>query len=309
MTEHIPVLLAEVLEGLAVRPDGRYIDATFGRGGHSAAILERLGPAGSLLAMDRDEEAVAAGRERFSEDGRFRIERGNFSGLRAIAVRHGFGGRTDGILFDLGVSSPQLDDAERGFSFRQDGPLDMRMDRQEGPSAGDWLNRVSERELREVLKTYGEERQAARIARALVRARETAPLVSTGQLAGIVESVLGSRRPGERHPATKTFQAVRIHLNRELESVTEALAQVREVLAPGGRLAVISFHSLEDRIVKRFMREASLDDPRYRGLPEVPVTARAWLRLVGKPVTPSAAEAQANPRARSARLRVAEKVA
>jgi 16S rRNA (cytosine1402-N4)-methyltransferase len=185
----------------------------------------------------------------------------------------------------------------------------MRMDRQEGPSAGDWLNRVSERELREVLKTYGEERQAARIARALVRARETAPLVSTGQLAGIVESVLGSRRPGERHPATKTFQAVRIHLNRELESVTEALAQVREVLAPGGRLAVISFHSLEDRIVKRFMREASLDDPRYRGLPEVPVTARAWLRLVGKPVTPSAAEAQANPRARSARLRVAEKVA
>ena len=309
MTEHIPVLLAEVLEGLAVRPDGRYIDATFGRGGHSAAILERLGPAGSLLAMDRDEEAVAAGRERFSEDGRFRIERGNFSDLGTIAVRHGFGGTTDGILFDLGVSSPQLDDAERGFSFRQDGPLDMRMDRQEGPSAGDWLNRVSERELREVLKTYGEERQAARIARALVRARETAPLVSTGQLAGIVESVLGSRRPGERHPATKTFQAVRIHLNRELESVTEALAQVREVLAPGGRLAVISFHSLEDRIVKRFMREASLDDPRYRGLPEVPVTARAWLRLVGKPVTPSAAEAQANPRARSARLRVAEKVA
>jgi 16S rRNA (cytosine1402-N4)-methyltransferase len=309
VTEHIPVLLAEVLEGLAIRPDGRYIDATFGRGGHSAAILERLGPAGSLLAIDRDEEAVAAGRERFSEDRRFRIERGNFSDLGTIAVRHGFGGTTDGILFDLGVSSPQLDDAERGFSFRQDGPLDMRMDRQEGPSAGDWLNRVSERELREVLKTYGEERQAARIARAVVRVREEAPLATTGQLAGIVESVLGRRKPGERHPATKTFQAIRIHLNRELESVTEALARVREVLAPGGRLAVISFHSLEDRIVKRFMREASLDDPRYRGLPEVPAAARAWLRLVGKPVTPSAAEAGANPRARSARLRVAEKVA
>ena len=309
MTEHIPVLLAEVLEGLAIRPDGLYIDATYGRGGHSAAILERLGPAGRLLAIDRDDEAVAAGRERFSEDGRFRIERGNFSDLGAIAVRHGFGGTTDGILFDLGVSSPQLDDAERGFSFRQDGPLDMRMDRQEGPSAGDWLNQVSERELREVLKTYGEERQATRIARAVLRAREEAPLATTGQLAGIVESVLGRRKPGERHPATKTFQAIRIYLNRELESITEALSQVRKVLAPGGRLTVISFHSLEDRIVKRFMREASLDDARYRGLPEVPPAARAWLRLVGKPLTPAAKEADANPRARSARLRVAEKVA
>lgn len=309
MTEHIPVLLAEVLEGLAIRPDGLYIDATFGRGGHSAAILERLGPAGRLLAIDRDEEAVAAGRERFSADRRFLIERGNFSGLGAIAVRHGFGGTTDGILFDLGVSSPQLDDAERGFSFRQDGPLDMRMDRQEGPSAGDWLNQVSERELRQVLKTYGEERQAARIARAVVRTREETPLATTAQLAGIVESVLGRRRPGERHPATKTFQAIRIHLNRELESITGALSQVREVLAVGGRLAVISFHSLEDRIVKRFMREASLEDPRYRGLPEMPSEARAWLRLVGKPVAPSASEAEANPRARSARLRIAEKVA
>lgn len=309
MTEHVPVLLAEVLEGLAIRPDGLYVDATFGRGGHSAAILGQLGPAGRLLAIDRDAEAVAYGRERFADDERFLIERGNFSGLGDIAVRHGFGGATDGILFDLGVSSPQLDDAERGFSFMQDGPLDMRMDRDEGRSAGDWLNQVSERELREVLKIYGEERQAARVARAVIRAREEAPLVRTSQLAGIVESVLGRRRPGERHPATKTFQAVRIRVNRELDAIAEALSQVRELLAPGGRLVVISFHSLEDRIVKRYMRDASLDDSRYRGLPEVPAGARAWLRLVGKPRTAGRDEAAGNPRARSARLRVAEKLA
>ncbi|MEJ2602368.1 MAG: 16S rRNA (cytosine(1402)-N(4))-methyltransferase RsmH [Gammaproteobacteria bacterium] len=308
MAEHIPVLLAEVLEGLAIRTDGLYIDATFGRGGHSAAILERLGPAGRLLAVDRDADAVAYGRERFSGDRRFRIERGNFSGLGAIAVRHGFGGRTDGILFDLGVSSPQLDEADRGFSFMQDGPLDMRMDRDEGRSAGDWLDQVSERELRDVLKTYGEEKQAARIARAILRAREAGSIRRTRQLAEIVESVQGRRRPGDRHPATKTFQAIRIRINRELEAITDALSQVREILAPGGRLAVISFHSLEDRIVKRFMRDAALDDPRYRGLPEVPREARAWLRVAGKARTAAAAEAAANPRARSARLRVAEKL-
>ncbi len=308
MAEHIPVLLAEALEGLAIRTDGLYIDATFGRGGHSAAILERLGPAGRLLAVDRDAEAVAFGRERFSGENRLRIERGNFSCLGAIAARHGFSGRTDGILFDLGVSSPQLDDADRGFSFRHDGPLDMRMDRDEGQSAGDWLGQVSERDLRDVLKTYGEERQASRIARAILRARENGPIRRTGQLADIVESVLGRRRPGDRHPATKTFQAIRIAVNRELDAVTEALSQVRDILAPGGRLAVISFHSLEDRIVKRFMRDAALDDPRYRGLPDMPAEARAWLRIVGKAQTPAAREAAGNPRARSARLRVAEKL-
>lgn len=308
MTEHIPVLLAEVLEGLAVRPDGGYIDATYGRGGHSAAILGELGPAGRLLAIDRDEEAVAHGRENFAEDERFRIERGNFSTLGSIGERHGFRGRTDGVLFDLGVSSPQLDDPGRGFSFRQDGPLDMRMDRDAGPSAADWLHRVTERELRDVLKTYGEERQAARIARAVIRRRESAPLNRTGELVAAIESVTGPRRPGERHPATKSFQAIRIFLNRELDALEQALGSLRDLLRPGGRLAVISFHSLEDRIVKRFMRRAGSDDERYRGLPDVPPGARAWLRTIGKPITAGEDECRANPRARSARLRIAERV-
>lgn len=309
MTKHIPVLLAEALEGLAIRPDGYYIDATFGRGGHSEAILGRLGPEGRLLAIDRDDAAVAHGRERFSDDERFRIERGNFSDIGAIAVSHGFSGRTDGLLFDLGVSSPQLDEAERGFSFTKDGPLDMRMDRDEGPSAAEWLNQISERELRDVLKIYGEERRASRIARAILQRREEAPITRTGELAEIIESVLGPRRAGERHPATRSFQAIRIYLNRELDALERALAQVRDILAPGGRLVVISFHSLEDRIVKRFIRDASRDDERYRGLPEVPTQARAWLRRIGRPRTAGEAEARANPRARSARLRTAEKLA
>ncbi len=309
MTEHIPVLLAEVLEGLAIRPDGGYIDATYGRGGHSAAILAALGPVGRLLAIDRDDEAVAHGREKFAEDERFRIERGNFSELGSIAERHGFRGRTDGVIFDLGVSSPQLDDPARGFSFMQDGPLDMRMDRDTGPSAAEWLQRVPERELRDVLKTYGEERQAARIARAVLRRRETGPITRTGELAAVIESVTGPRRPGERHPATKSFQAIRIFLNRELGSLERALDSLKGLLRPGGRIAVISFHSLEDRIVKRFVREAARDDERYRGLPDVPDASRAWLRAVGKPVTAGEAECRRNPRARSARLRIAERIA
>ena len=308
MAEHTPVLLDEVLAGLAVQAEGRYCDATFGRGGHSAAILARLGPAGRVCAIDRDPEAIAAGRARFASEPRLALVRGPFGRLGELVRAVGWEGGLQGVLLDLGVSSPQLDEATRGFSFMQDGPLDMRMDNESGSSAAQWLARAGEREIADVLFTLGEERFARRIARAIVAARATAPIQTTRRLAELVAAAVPTREPG-KHPATRTFQAIRIHVNRELEEAQAALPQAVGLLAPGGRLCVISFHSLEDRLVKRFMRREAQGDPVYAGLPEVPAHARPRLRLVGGAVMPGAAEVASNPRARSAVLRVAERLA
>jgi 16S rRNA (cytosine1402-N4)-methyltransferase len=302
---HQPVLLAEVLAALQVRPDGTYVDGTFGRGGHSQALLERLGPQGRLLAMDRDPAAVAAGTR--IEDRRFVIERGSFATMGAMLENHGLAGAVDGILLDLGVSSPQLDDASRGFSFQHDGPLDMRMDPASGVPATTWLARVGADELAEVLWRLGEERFSRRIARAVVAARQEQPITTTGQLAAIVAAAVPRREPG-KHPATRTFQAIRIHLNRELEELGDGLAAALPALAPGGRLAVISFHSLEDRMVKRFLRDHSRPhDDLPPDLPVRGVGRPPELRLIGKPQRPGPAEVAGNPRARSAVLRVAER--
>ena len=308
-TGHAPVLLGEVLEGLAVRPGGRYLDATLGRGGHAAAILARLGEEGKLLAVDRDPEAIRAGERRFVGDRRVSIVRGNFAELGRIAREAGFEAGFDGVLVDLGVSSPQLDDPARGFSFLRDGPLDMRMDPDTGASAAQWLAQASEDEITRVLRDYGEERHARRIARALLRAREQAPLDTTGRLAAVIAAAIPGRPEPGKHPATRSFQAIRIHVNQELAALDAVLDQALGALRPGGRLCVISFHSLEDRRVKRFMRRhAEVAEP-WRGLPEIPVHARPSLRLAGKAVRAGEAEVAANPRARSAVLRVAEKVA
>lgn len=303
---HVPVLLDETLAALAVRPDGTYVDATFGRGGHSRAILDRLDAGGRLIALDRDPQAVAAGRA--WTDARFGIVHAPFSGLGRVMAELGIR-EVDGVLLDLGVSSPQLDTPERGFSFRHDAPLDMRMDTSRGPSAAEWLQHADEAQIAQVVRDYGEERFAKQIARAIVAARGQAPLVTTGQLARLVAGAVRTRERGQ-DPATRTFQAVRIHVNRELEELAEALPQAVDLLRPGGRLAVISFHSLEDRLVKRFLR-AEASGPEVPA--DIPLTAdrlpRGRLRLVGKAIRPTAAEAAANPRARSAVLRVAEKQA
>lgn len=297
-------MLREALAALNVRADGAYIDATFGRGGHSRAILDRLGESGRLLAIDRDPEAVAAGLA--WNDPRFSVVHAAFSRIAEVARRHGLTA-VDGVLFDLGVSSPQLDTAERGFSFRQDAPLDMRMDPSQGMSAAEWLNTADEEEIARVVREYGEERFAKSIARTIVAARKSQPLTTTGQLARLVASAVRTRERGQ-NPATRTFQAVRIHINRELEELEQALAASVDLLKAGGRLAVISFHSLEDRRVKQFIRAESggASPP-----PEIPIAgetcAGGRLRPVGKAQRASAAEAAANPRARSAVLRVAER--
>jgi 16S rRNA (cytosine1402-N4)-methyltransferase len=303
---HETVLLEEAVEALKVRPDGIYVDGTFGRGGHSRRILERLGPCGRLVALDKDPAAVAAAAA--IQDGRFCVVHSSFARLRQVLGELGVE-RVDGVLLDLGVSSPQLDEAQRGFSFRAEGPLDMRMDTSRGRSAAEWLAGVGEDELREVIKRYGEERFAKQIARAIVAARTREPIITTTQLAQIVAKAVKSREP-HQDPATRTFQAIRIYLNQELEELSLVLPQCGEVLAPQGRLVVISFHSLEDRIVKRFMREASSPDT----LPaKVPVRARELqppkMVLVGRAVRPSSAEIAANPRSRSAVMRVAERTA
>jgi len=305
---HRPVLLEEVLEALSVQPHGRYVDATFGRGGHAGAILERLGPEGRLLAMDKDPEAVAAARRRFGSDARFTVERGSFAMLEQRVRSLEWAGSVSGVLLDLGVSSPQLDAAERGFSFAHDGPLDMRMDPASSPSAAAWLATASEREIARVLKDYGEERFARRIAGAVVQTRDRTPLTRTVQLADLIARAVPARERG-KHPATRSFQAIRIHINRELDELKEGLRQAVEVLGPGGRLAVISFHSLEDRMVKRFMRRESRGDPLPPGLPVRGEAPPGRLRLVGKARRPGEAEVAANPRARSAVLRVAERAA
>lgn len=307
MTTHRAVLVEAVIEGLAVKASGRYIDATYGRGGHSAAILEALGEKGLLLAIDRDMDAVRDAQTRFGSDPRFRIEHGTFARMEELLHQSKIGKKVDGVLMDLGVSSPQLEDPARGFSFQLDGPLDMRMDATKGITAAKWLATASERDISRVIKRYGEEPEARRIARAIVKARRNKPLTHTRELSQCIAQVLPRRR-GKLHPATRTFQAIRIFINDELAALERALEQAVEILGPEGRLCVISFHSLEDRIVKRFFRSRARPDPIYAGLPDVPAHARPTLKLIGKPVRPSAEEIAENPRARSAVLRVAERV-
>lgn len=303
---HYPVMQAEAIAALAIKSNGRYVDCTFGRGSDTRAILDALDADGALLALDRDPEAIAAGRA--IDDGRLRLIHAPFSRLAEVARAAGFT-PVDGVLMDLGVSSPQLDDAQRGFSFRHDGPLDMRMDTSRGSTAAQWLSSAPEDQIKEVIKTYGEERFAGPIARAIVAARSGGTLRTTGQLAKIVGQAVRSREPGQ-DPATRTFQAVRIYINQELEELSLALEQTIDLLAPNARLVVISFHSLEDRIVKRFMREHSQPPAIPRGMAVREADRpRPKLRLVGKAMKPSAAEIARNPRSRSATLRVAEKLA
>jgi 16S rRNA (cytosine1402-N4)-methyltransferase len=302
---HAPVLLDEALAGLNLRPDGAYVDATYGRGGHAKALLARLGSGGSLLVVDRDPEAVRSAERELGADPRVRIAHATFDRIRELLA----GRRVQGVLFDLGVSSPQLDDPARGFSFLRDGPLDMRMDPTSGESARGFLARADEREIGRVIAEYGEERFARRIARAIVAARAAGPLETTGALADVVAGAIPARtrEPG-KHPATRTFQALRIHVNRELELLDAALESAHDALAAGGRLAVISFHSLEDRRVKRFIRRRAEGDPVWRGLPGAPLEAQPTLAPVGGAIQAGEAEVAANPRARSAVLRVAERV-
>ncbi len=307
--QHITVLLDEAIAALAVQPSGHYLDGTFGRGGHSRHLLQQLGAEGQLLGLDKDPQAIAAGQALAATDPRFSIMQTSFAGLAGAVAARGWTSGVDGILLDLGVSSPQLDDPQRGFSFQQDGPLDMRMNPAQGISVAQWLADVPEDELARVFRTYGEERFARRMARAVVGRRAVRPFVRTADLA----QVLGAANPAwekGRHPATRAFQGLRIHINNELADLELGLEAAMAVLRPGGRLVVISFHSLEDRIVKQFMRRqvrGEADDlPR-----DLPVRTTAFeprLRLPGKPVYASAGELARNPRARSAVMRVAEKL-
>jgi len=301
------VLLREALEGLALREDGWYVDATYGRGGHSAEILARLGAQGRLLALDKDSEAVAHGESRFAADDRFAIVHAGFEELEAVVATRLAGRKLDGVLLDLGISSPQLDQPARGFSFAHDGPLDMRMNTTGGATAAEWLAAVSQQELADVLFRYGEEPRARQIAAAIVRARESTPLATTRALADLIAAHAGRREHSRIHPATRAFQAIRIAVNAELAALEHALPQAVALLAAGGRLVVISFHSLEDRIVKQFFVREARGDEMYAGLPNVPPHARPRLRVVGKLVRPGADEVEENPRARSARLRIAER--
>jgi 16S rRNA (cytosine1402-N4)-methyltransferase len=305
--EHTPVLLPQVLAALNVRASGVYLDATYGRGGHAGAIVEKLVADGRLLCLDRDPVAVAEARARFAADSRVSVFLAPFSALAACADHIAPGLKFDGILFDLGVSSPQLDDPARGFSFMQDGPLDMRMTKGVGPTAADVVNGASEAELIRIFREFGEERFAPRIARAIVADRASKPFERTLELAEMISRVARTRER-HKHPATWVFQALRIHVNGELVELEAALSAAFERLAPHGRLAVISFHSLEDRIVKQFMRRHASTDPVYAGLPFVPAHAAPKLRLVGKAIQADSEETARNPRARSARLRVAERL-
>lgn len=305
---HQPVLSAEVLTGLAIIPDGLYIDATFGRGGHSAQILQQLGSKGRLMAIDQDPAAIAAAKEGgFLSDPRFIIRFASFADLSGLVQEQGWMGKVNGLLLDLGVSSPQLDDPARGFSFRKSGPLDMRMNPEQGISAAAWLNSARENEIAKVLQDYGEERFARRIARAIVEARREKPFTTTQALADLIAEAVPFREP-DKHPATRSFQGIRIFINQELEALRACLAQCLDVLAAGGRLVVISFHSLEDRLVKEFMQqEVRGDAPSKLPLRDHQMIRR--LRIVSRLVRPTSAEIDINPRARSARLRIAEKLA
>lgn len=303
---HVSVLQSAAVEALQVAPNGKYVDATYGRGGHSKKIIELLDNSGRLLAVDRDPEAVADAERRFEEDQRFNIVGANFSDLDRVVAEQGWTGAVDGLLLDLGVSSPQLDVADRGFGFSRDGLLDMRMDPSSGVSAAKWLADVREEDLVYVLKTFGEERYARRISAAIVAARRAAPITTTAQLADIVKAA-HPRWERHHHPATRTFQAIRIEVNGELSAIEKVLSKASSLLRVGGRLVVISFHSLEDRLVKRAIRPPShpADIPRHLPLPELP--AHPW-RSIGKVVKADEEEVRLNPRSRSAVMRVAERV-
>ena len=305
--EHQPVLLEEVINHLTIKMDGIYIDATFGRGGHSQSILKHLGPSGHLFAFDQDPEAVAYAEKTFADDRRFKIFHAAFSKLQALLTAEGFAGKIDGILFDLGVSSPQLDNPNRGFSFMRTGNLDMRMDTSQGEDAKEWLSKIPEKELADVLWSLGEERFSRRIAHAIVEAREEAPITTTKQLADIIAKAVPTREKG-KNPATRSFQAIRIAVNRELDELDQGLQQAFEVLKVGGRLLVISFHSLEDRLVKHFIqrKERSGEIPARMPIKQKDLDP-PLLKRVGRAIKPSEKEIAKNPRARSAVLRIAEK--
>lgn len=309
---HIPVLLNEAVDALVIKTDGVYVDGTFGGGGHSRLILSRLGKNGRLIAFDKDITAVAVATQ--IEDERFTIVHGSYAKMRE-ALQTLKIDRLNGVLLDLGVSSFQLDEGGRGFSFRAEGPLDMRMDTSHGETAAEWINSATESQLEEVIRNYGEERYAKQVARAIVMARTRQPISTTIQLAEIVAAVVrtsGHQRGGKQHPATRTFQAIRIYLNQELEELSLTLPQCVDLLNPGGRLVVVSFHSLEDRLVKHFMRAEASADRLPHKLPlrdkEVKALSRQRLRIIGKALRPSAQEIAVNPRARSAVMRVAERI-
>lgn len=312
-SEHITVLLNEAVDGLMLKENGIYIDGTFGRGGHSRLILSKLSDNGRLIAIDRDLQAIRAAQA--IQDKRFHIEHNSFSAIPEICTQLNLVGKIDGILLDLGVSSPQLDDAERGFSFMKDGPLDMRMDTSQGISATEWLQQVSEQDLAWVLKTFGEERFAKRIAQAIVQYNKSAvqngtdPLIRTLQLAELIAQSVPFKDK-HKHSATRSFQAIRIYINAELDELERVLQGALSVLAPQGRLSVISFHSLEDRMVKHFMRKQSKGESLPKGLPlrEDQINKNQTLKVIGKAIMPTEEEMQANPRSRSAVLRVAERI-
>lgn len=310
MTEtfsHLPVLLDEVIAALQIKPEGLYIDATFGRGGHTQAILGQLGENGRVLALDRDIAAIEYGRERFADEPRVAFEHINFSQVADVLAQRQLESQVDGVLMDLGVSSPQLDDAERGFSFMHNGPLDMRMDTTQGESASDWLMRVELEDLVFVLKKYGEEKFGRRIAHAVLEYRQQQPITQTAQLVSIIERAMPVKEK-HKHPATRSFQAIRMHINQELQSIETGLEAMLTALKPGGRLAVVSFHSIEDRMVKRFMKAKVTRPSIPAGLPVFDSDIEMPYKLAGKPRVAGEAELANNPRARSARLRVLERV-
>ncbi|MCG3730850.1 16S rRNA (cytosine(1402)-N(4))-methyltransferase RsmH [Vibrio cincinnatiensis] len=311
--QHISVLLHESIAGLAIKPDGIYIDGTFGRGGHSRTILSQLGENGRLYSIDRDPQAIAEAKK--IEDPRFTIIHGPFSGIAEYVQQYGLQGKVDGVLFDLGVSSPQLDDAERGFSFMKDGPLDMRMDPSSGIPVSQWLLEADLDDITWVIREFGEDKHARRIAKAIVAYREDAdnePLTRTSQLAKLISEAAPKSFKEKKHPATRAFQAFRIYINSELEEIDTALQGAASILAPQGRLSVISFHSLEDRMVKRFMRKESKGPEVPHGIPlteaQIRALGSAKLKTVGKAIKPSEQEVALNPRSRSSVLRIAEKL-
>lgn len=308
VTNHLPVLLSEAVEALAINPEGIYIDGTFGRGGHSRKILAGLSEQGRLLGLDKDPAAIAEGTALSEQDSRFSIEQCSFAELSTVVHEHLWQDKVNGILLDIGVSSPQIDEAERGFSFQKDGPLDMRMNPDEGISAAEWLAVADMDEIAVILKTLGEERFGKRIARAIVETREHTPITTTKQLAALIDKASPFREK-HKHPATRSFQAIRIHINNELGDLSSVLEQALDVLAIGGRLAVISFHSLEDRIVKRYFREQAKGDDLPANFPIRASELNPRIRLIGKAIKAGKAELDQNPRARSAVLRIVEKLA
>ncbi|MDO6592964.1 16S rRNA (cytosine(1402)-N(4))-methyltransferase RsmH [Neptuniibacter sp. 1_MG-2023] len=307
--KHITVLLQEAVDALVQDASGFYVDGTFGRGGHSALVLEQLGADGELLGIDKDPQAIAHAKERFADEPRFSIAHGSFAQLEQFVTERGMAGKVDGVLLDLGVSSPQLDDASRGFSFMNDGPLDMRMDTSSGESAAEWIARADETEIADVIYTYGEEKFSRRMAKAIVAKRQEEAITTTAQLSKIIAEANPAWEKG-KNPATRAFQGIRIHINKELEDLESCLDQALDMLKVGGRLVVISFHSLEDRIVKRFIRKHVKGDEHLpRGIPFTNDMLEIRLKSVSKAVKASDSETQDNVRARSAVMRIAEKVA